>query len=67
MYYPYHNDPLTAVRMQLNSALAESAHALVDIRSPLADQHASMAANCFVHGLMTVAERTFNRKMPFPS
>ena len=41
--------------MQLNSALAESAHALVDIRSPLADQHASMAANCVVHGRMAAA------------
>ncbi len=46
---------LTAVRMQVNSALAESAQALVDMMSLVADQHASMAANCGVQGLMAAA------------
>lgn len=46
---------LTAVRMQVNSAFAESAHALVDMISLVADQHASMAANWGVQGLMAAA------------
>ena len=46
---------LTAVRMQDMSALADSAQAPDDMISLVADQHASMAANCVVHGRMAAA------------
>ena len=41
--------------MQLRSAVAESAHTPVVRTSPEADQHASMAASCLVHGLIGIA------------
>ena len=47
--------------MQLMSAVAESAHAPLDRTSPEADQHASMAASCLVHGLTGTAAREKGR------
>ncbi len=49
---------LTAVRMHCKRAFADSAHALVDITSFVADQHASMDANCGMHGLIAAATRS---------
>ena len=46
---------LTAVRMHVKSSFADSAHAPVDITSPVADQHASIDANCVVHGRTAAA------------
>ena len=41
--------------MHVKSCFADSAQALVDITSPVADQHASMDANCVVHGRTAAA------------
>lgn len=41
--------------MHVKSCFADSAQALVDITSPVADQHASIDANCVVHGRTAAA------------
>ena len=49
---------LTALRMQDIRALADSAQAPVDITSSWADQHASIAVNCGVHGRIAAAKES---------
>ena len=41
--------------MHVKSSFADSAHAPVDITSPVADQHASIDANCVVHSRTAAA------------